>query len=277
MPECSSIDTLVTPYVDGELAAPDRRAIEQHLGACPPCRSRVDAERAVRNLLQVRKAALHLGGAPPALHARCAQLAREQDAGRPGSRRGGATAPQAWRGVTGTFTPAWRALAWRTRVAPLALAAALMLLVGGAFVYRVTGSSDRVLAAELTADHVKCFALNAVLGTRETPSTVESSVGNSFGWNVHLPEDAAREGLELVGSRPCLYGQGRVAHIMYRHNGRPVSLFMLPRTSKSEQLIEVFGHEAAIWSVANRTFVLISSEPRSEVQRMAAFVHAAFK
>jgi hypothetical protein len=50
---------------------------------------------------------------------------------------------------------------------------------------------------------------------------------------------------------------------------------MLPRTQRSEQLVEVLGHEAAIWSVGDRTFVLIAREARSEVERMAAFVHAA--
>jgi len=60
---------------------------------------------------------------------------------------------------------------------------------------------------------------------------------------------------------------------MYRHNGRPVSLFMLPHTSKSDQLIDVLGHEAAIWSVGDRTFVLVAREARSEVERLASFVH----
>ena len=92
---------------------------------------------------------------------------------------------------------------------------------------------------------------------------------------MQLPENPARAGLELVGARPCLYGQGKVAHIMYRHDGRPVSLFMLPKTSRAEQLVRVLGHEAAIWCVGNRTFVLVAREPRPEVERMASFVRAS--
>jgi hypothetical protein len=157
------------------------------------------------------------------------------------------------------------------------MAAALILLVAGAFVYRATGSSSRLMAAELAADHVKCFAMNAVLRTQHSATAVESALASGFNWNVHLPDHAEREGLELVGSRPCLYGQGQVAHIMYRHNGRPVSLFMLPRTRRADQLVNVLGHEAAIWSVGDRTFVLVAREARSEVERMAAFVHAAIR
>src|SRR6185295_4492813 len=112
---------------------------------------------------------------------------------------------------------------WAARTAPYALAASLMLVVGGAFVYQGTNSSGRLLVAELAADHVKCFAMNTALGTRQMPATVESSMASGFNWSMHLPDNPARAGLELVGSRPCLYGEGRVAHIMYRHEGRPVS------------------------------------------------------
>jgi hypothetical protein len=62
---------------------------------------------------------------------------------------------------------------------------------------------------------------------------------------------------------------------MYRHNGRPVSLFMLPRSVRAEQTLNVLGHQCAIWSVDDRTFVLVSRETRPEVERLAAFVQAA--
>src|SRR5262249_28747873 len=121
-----------------------------------------------------------------------------------------------------------RIATWRARLAPLALAASLVLLVGGAFVYQVTENSTRVMVAELTADHVKCFAMNGVLHTHEEPRTVRASMASYFGWMLQLPEEPERVGLELVGARPCLYGEGRIAHLMYRHNGMPVSVFMLP-------------------------------------------------
>jgi anti-sigma factor RsiW len=254
MPNCPSIDPLVTPYIDGELGSAERQTIEGHLGACPSCWSRVHAERAVRDLLQHRKPLLHHDSAPGELRARCAALSMQ---------------------VPAAGTPAL-GLWWRARLVPFALAAGLVLLVGGAFLFRITVTSPRVMVAELTADHIKCFAMNAVLRAQQSPASVESSMAAGFNWNVHLP-DVSQQGLELVGSRPCLYGGGKVAHLMYKHNGQPVSLFMLPDTAKAEQLVEVFGHEAAIWSVGNRTFVLIAREARSEVQRMAAFVHAAMK
>jgi anti-sigma factor RsiW len=141
----------------------------------------------------------------------------------------------------------------------------------------MTEKSARIMAAELAADHVKCFAMNRVLGTHDAAASVEATMVSSFGWRMRLPEQAARVGLELVGSRPCMYGEGKVAHIMYRHEGRPVSLFMLPNATRSHELIEVLGHEAAIWCVGNRTFVLIAREPRQEVERIASVVQASLR
>lgn len=265
MPNCQTIDPLVTPYVDGQLPDADRRIVDDHLRVCPPCHSRITAERAVHELICARRDALAQSCAPDRLRAKCrsaARLSRPDDARVP-------VAPS--RVTPGT------AVAWRTRFAPLALAASLVLIVGIAFLYQLTAASSRVMAAELAADHLKCFAMNGVLSTHDEPSTVESSMMSGFGWRMHLPSGASKAGLELVGSRPCLYGEGKVAHIMYRHRGEPVSLFMLPHESRVQELVEVLGHRAAIWCDGERTFVLLAREPKEEVERMAAAVQASMR
>ena len=254
MPDCNQIDPLVTPFVDGDITPADRHLVDRHLQACHSCRSRVSAEQAVHALLRARRSILAATEVPPGLRARLASL-------------GQAPAP-----------PAPAARSWRDRVMPLALAASLVLVVAAAFVYEATARSTTLLAAELTADHLKCFrVINNVMGTHHEPQAVESSMASGFNWQMHLPEHAEQIGLELVGARPCLYGEGIVAHIMYRHNGHPVSIFMLPRSERAEELVEVLGHQAAIWSVGNRTFVLVAREPRAEVERMTSFVHGALR
>lgn len=250
MPDCSSIDPLVTPYVDGELPAADCQAVAEHVRVCPPCRSRILAERAVRDLVRARQPALCADRAPDALRAKC--VAHGSRASR-GSR---------------TF---------RTAVGPIALAASLVLVVSGAFLYQLTGRSTDVMVAQLTADHVKCFLLHRIAGAEEPAASVERSLASAFGWPAHLPEDPGRAGLELVGERTCLYGQGRVAHIMYRHEGRSVSVFMLPNAARQDELVETLGHGAAVWSVGDRTFVLIAREGRADLERMASFVRAGLR
>jgi len=258
---CRSIEAQITPFIDGELSDTDRQNVEEHLRRCPPCHSLEAAERSVRTLVHARKPALEAPRAPDALRTKCAELARlraSRDTGADGPRR---------------LQPSVSA-SWRARATPYALAASLVMIVGGAFLYQATDKSARLLAAELTADHVKCFAMNRALGTHQEVAAVESSLASSFGWRAHLPEDPASAGLELVGSRPCLYGEGKIAHIMYRHHGKPVSLFMLPNTARTQELVEVLGHEAKIWCVGNRTFVLLSRQSKPEIEQLASFVQA---
>ena len=275
--DCRSLDALVTPYVDGELSDVDRRAVDAHLAKCPPCHSRVSAERTVREALCVRRRELAATAAPPQLRTACERLRSRQSAV-DGRRFIGAiqapehSAPE--HSALSTQHPAPRG-SLGTRLVPFALAASLVVIVGGAFAYQMTDISPTVLAAELTADHIKCFAVNALLHTQQTPSAVEAAMLGGFGWSVHLPLHPEQSNLELVGARRCLYGEGTIAHVMYRHNGQPVSLFMLPKTVRAEQLVEVLGHEAKIWCAGNRTLVLVAREPRRDVERLAEFVQTS--
>jgi anti-sigma factor RsiW len=268
MSSCSSIDHLITPFVDGEIGEPERRLVTGHLALCESCRSRVVAEQVVRDLVRERKPAICAAHAPALLRTRCAAAAMLPTP---------VAAGQASAQVASFPLRATPAAPRRARLAPLAAAASLVLIVGGAFLYQATAYSPRIMAAELAADHVKCFAMNAALGTHQSAEAVHSAMASGFGWNIDVPHGAEGEGLELVGSRPCLYGNGTAAHIMYRHHGRPVSLFMLPRTARPEQFVNVLGHQCAIWSSGDRTFVLVAREPRSDVERLAAFVHAAVR
>jgi anti-sigma factor RsiW len=261
MSDCRRIEPLVTPFIDGELADGDRDVVARHLRLCAPCASRAAAERAVRSLIhEARPGLCDARRAPEALRAKCAKLA-----GRSARRERGF-----WRAFS--FAPFSRA-----RLAPIALIASLVLIVGSAFTYQITEKSARIMAAELTADHVKCFALNGVLRTHQRAALVESAMISGFDWRMHLPDSPERAGLELVGARPCLYGEGKIAHIMYWHQGHPVSLFMLPNASRSRDLVRVLGHEAVIWCVGRRTFVLLAREPRPELERIAAFVQAGLQ
>lgn len=274
MSDCASIDPLVTAYVDDELGEADRTTIDRHLGVCEPCRSRVGAEQNVRALLLRERAAFCGARAPAVLGARCraAVVAGAPPAEivplRPRHR-----------------SPLELTISGARRAAPIAIAATVLLAVGAAAVYQASGSSVRVLAAELAADHVKCAAMNRLTGTEPEPheaaeAGVEQLLASSFAWDARLPEAPEREGLELVGSRVCLYGRGRVAHIMYRdirHLGQMVSVFMIPGQVRTAELVRSLGHEASVWSDGRRTFVLMARQSRPEVERLASFVHQSLR
>ena len=257
MSDCKSIDPLITSYVDDDVDAGTRRRVDEHVRRCPPCHSRVAAERAVRHLMQAKRPEITHDVAPAQLRDRCFALRAVKAAGAASS-------------------------TWRVRMKPLAIAAGLVLVVGGAAVFEATGRSTRLLAAELTADHLKCFGMNALVGTNSDIAAIERTMASTFDWNMHVPE-SENAGLELVGARPCFYAKGKAAHLMYRHNGRPLSVFMLPQlerpgtASNGVETVDVMGHEAVVWSQDGRTFVLISREPEQEVSRVLSVMQAELR
>lgn len=261
MHECSRIDPLVTPFVDGELSAVDSELVATHIARCPPCHSKVSSERSVRALLGAKRSQLCVSCAPAALKSRCATLA----AGRSPSPT-----------VAPFPTPAVRRSSWTARIRPLALAASLILVVGG-LVFVSTQQSTRVLAAELAVDHEKCFALNRMLATRHSAQTIQSSMSDRFGWSMHLPDMSDHQDVAVVGSRPCLYGEGMAAHLMFEHDGEPVSLFMLPHETRRDQIVDVLGHQCRIWSRGDRTFVLVARQSRVPLEEMAQMFESTFK
>jgi anti-sigma factor RsiW len=56
---------------------------------------------------------------------------------------------------------------------------------------------------------------------------------------------------------------------MYRLNGRPVSLYVIPDAERDRTSAEVFGHDAVIWSKSNVTYVLVGKEPRASLEVLA--------
>src|SRR5262245_29110764 len=139
MCSCESIERIVTSYIDGEASGAEADAIEQHLRVCEPCRMRIGAERAAHGLLKAKALALRDEHAPGALHARCRLLAA-------GHRAPAPAIPFPIPAAIPSASPS----RWRSIARPMALAASLVFVVVGAFLYRMTHTSELVIARELT-------------------------------------------------------------------------------------------------------------------------------
>jgi anti-sigma factor RsiW len=248
MPNCQEIEPLVTAWIDDVVSDEGRRIVDDHFRVCPACWRRARAEGSVRELLRSRAAEALRVEPPPDLKARCEAL--------------WAPRPTAWK------LP--RAL---TRAVPASMAAAL----AGVLIYGLTASSTRTLAAQLTLDHMKCFALASEPATPIQHDVVETQLQERYGWSVEVPGDSVAQQLRLLGGRRCLYGEGTIAHVLYRHNGSPLSLFMLPDDVRASEIVDVMGHEAIIWAQNDRTFVLLGSEPRPEMEMIASYIRQVVK
>ena len=158
------------------------------------------------------------------------------------------------------------------RLVPVAVATTLVVFTGVLFSV-VTRQSDALLAAQLTADHVKCFSLFLPAeGQTMEAAQAEQMLASRFGFDVHVPPSSDKDRVELVNARRCLYVDGRVPHLMYKSNGQDVSLFILEGETRRPADVEAFGHRTRIWSRGGNTFVLVSPATEDQVASAIDYV-----
>jgi anti-sigma factor RsiW len=253
MSKCQELDPLFAPYADGQAAPAECASVEAHLERCPPCRERVAEQRTVHAALAACRPALR-PCASEHLRARCA-----------------GHAPATTSAVS--FIRSAGARRW----VPLSLAATLVLAVAGAFLFGLNNKVE-ALAAQLTLDHVTCFQFAPQRLGHADASLASGEWMASQGWPIRIPATSAAERLELLGVRRCAMSSGRVAHILYKWRGEPLSVFVVPRTISSVQdqqdIVKKFGHEAVMWSGSGRTYVILSRAHSGDLAPLVGYVRA---
>jgi anti-sigma factor RsiW len=243
---CREIHRLTTPYVDAEASATELAVVERHLRRCPACQRRVAAERAARETLKrhCHSALVEGPPAPEALRARLSNL--PADAGSP------------------------RASRWRQVAVAAVLVGACTVSVTAIF----TQGSATVLAAQLVADHVKCFFTAADRGSLD-PVQVGDRLKSQYGFDVPVPASSPAIGLRLVGARRCLSSDGRTAHLLYSWRGASISLYVIPDDNRPATAVHVMGHDERIWSRHNRTYVFVSQETAGDLSPVVDYLQRA--
>ncbi len=250
MSECRSVCEQLAGYLDGTLGPALQAWIGRHLDVCRPCREEEEAQRAAASILRSRAPVLLAAPLPPGLRTRCqAALAAE------------------------TAAPPSHARRWFGVLVPAAVAAVLVVATAVAIVKVATARSNTVLAAELTADHLKCFKLFAS-GTSNAadPMVIEAMLRERYGFDVHVPPSSDAEALRLDGARRCSYADGRIPHVMYQAHGQNVSLFILEGVSRASADLTTFGHRARIWTRGPNTYVLVSSSAAGTLSDVVGYV-----
>ena len=245
MNECRRICEQLVAYADGTLSPAERAEITRHLEKCPPCRTVAGRECGARDVLRACAERLRTEPVPPGLRTRCHALSCASDRDRP---------------------------IWLRRLVPLTLVATLIVFTGSLFSF-VTRHSDALLAAQLTADHLKCFDLfRPADGATLDAAQAERMLVDRYGWDIHVPPSSKPDALQLVTARRCLYVDGRIPHLMYRVNGQDVSLFVLQGERRQAAELTTLGYHARIWSRGGNTFVLVSPAAEEQVASAVEYV-----
>jgi hypothetical protein len=145
-------------------------------------------------------------------------------------------------------------------------------IAGAVLLPVLTGRSTVLLAAQLALDHLKCFVIDGDAASAPiTSAQAEETIRTLYDWSLRVPAGVESEGLELVAVRRCLYGDGHAAHLLYRMNGEPVSLFIMPGLSRPAADVGVLGHTEIVWSGGDTTYRLVAGAGQSDrLQRVAS-------
>jgi anti-sigma factor (TIGR02949 family) len=266
---CKDLESLVTPYVDGEVTPEQCAAIEAHLSACPDCRRCAEAESGARAVIKRCRGSL-AASAPASLHAKCRKLAAEQSAD--GQEQ--VAASQELPFVSSKLPSPELAVPrsdWRWW-APVSLAATLMLAVAGALVFGLVSGRGTALAAQLAQDHLNCIRRVA---TRAPADPVQA--GNRWttnrGWFVKVPPSSPSDDMQFIALRRCFHGDRQeIAHALYRHRGRIVSLFIFPDDDSQRRAnLEIMGQRELIWSQGGRSYAVVADGDAADVHALKAF------
>ena len=243
---CRDVENMLPSYVDG-FERSKAAAIAAHLETCAACREAAHAQSVARVVLKARAAQL-APMAPPGLRTRI--LAN--------------TANQKSEPV----------LAWSGRLTAFAAAAMVVLTIGAVLLPVATVRSTAVLAAQLALDHLKCFTIEGDAdGEPIAAAQAEAILKREFDFTVTVPASLDAERLELMAVRRCLYGDGRAAHVMYRLDGEPVSLFIIPGLTRPAAELSLFGHDQVVWTAGDRTYMLIAgATSRNHLARVASYL-----
>jgi len=255
MADCRELEPLFAAYVDGEAADCDCAALDAHFRSCPPCRSRIEAERIVKEAVASHRSTLRTCASED-LRRRCEVSCRAHAVG-----------PAA-------AGPRPNVFARRTWV-PLSMVATVVLTVAGVFIYSLKDGAE-ALAAQLAVDHVKCFEFASPPVIIPDAKLLSREWAEARGWAVKVPESEPVEQLELLGIRRCISTEGMTAHLMYKWRGQPLSVYVLnsehPRVSSVPRLIERHGQEELIGSKKGRTYAVVTRGRPSEIEHVALYV-----
>lgn len=252
--DCAECRTLLTAYLDGELAPDRAAALEEHLKGCLACTSLLDRDRALRGA--VRSGARRFN-APPYLQARIRTAL-----GLGGQRRGAASLR-------------FLAVGWN----PAAIAASLLLAVVASSAltdaYLRGGEHDAILR-DVVAGEVRSLMANHLTDVASSDQhTVKPWFNGKLDYSPPVV-DLAAEGYPLVGGRLDYLDRRPVAALVYRHAQHAINVFVWPEAGEEQPRFDARqGYNLAYFKQGGMEFWAVSEINAADLRDFANRLTAA--
>ena len=256
--QCADVRLLIHACLDNELDAADSVRLTRHLTDCPACSRMFECQMRVKEALQRAKPQHAL---PDAVRARVLAALPSSASASPASR-----------------PAAHRMRAWRA--APMALAASLLLLVGGGFgvAWQRHASDSAAIGIDAVSDHVRSLQqahLTDVLTSDR--HTVKPWFDGKLDYSPQLRDlDAA--GFVLVGGRLDVLHGRRVAAIVYRRRLHAINLFQWPEVALDSMPTSADagdGYTTVHWTQNGMTYWAVSNLDHAELGAFATAFRAS--
>jgi len=239
---------MVDAYLDGELSASDSAEFERALEACPDCRKRLEAGRAMSGLLRE----LPLEPAPDLLRAR---VEREL------------------RAIAGALRPAapGRNMRWMAMAASLIVAVSIGW-VGGTLTGRVGPGDD-----ELVSTFMRVASSEHAVDVASTDRhTVKPWFAGRIDYSPPV-HDLTSAGFPLEGGRVDVVGGRKVSVLVYRHNQHRIALSLWPSSAADvpAKVTMRDGFSMAEWRHAGFEMHAVSDIAPAEMSAFAAALDKA--
>ncbi len=244
---CKAVRSRLFEYLDGEVPAEQRSALEAHFGSCPDCRHFVELEQAFH---EIYVAPLRPDPPPPAVHERVVRLLA--DLGRPPESR-------------------WRRPLPRRGAAVTVAVAAIFVAVLAALVLtsaRREASASLLLLADASVEQHQRLARGLLPFdiARGSPKEAERWFANKLDFNVRLP-DLKDDKLTFLGGRISHLREIEVAALEYRVDQKNVTLFIMPSEAYQRlglqaepkfKMVNRQGYDVIVWTAHGAAYALVS-------------------
>lgn len=247
--KCQDCEELLHPYVDGELDAARRSAVEEHLQTCAACREELKQLQMLRRALQLPELRQ---GASEMLRQRLLNELKKADAR---ERR-----------------PAWPA--WGAAIAAGVLAVALFWNFaphGGPSQQELAAMDDAMVdsAVDQQQDAQKDDHLTELASA--DPKAVQSWFSGKLAYVPPVP-DLSAQGYALVGGRLDKVNGEPAAALTYQHGDDVVTVFVCAAQhgDKNLDLDSDDGYQVAYWTKGQLSFWVVSKLDLDRVKALGS-------
>jgi anti-sigma factor RsiW len=256
--QCERARELLSPYLDGELSAEERRAVAAHIEGCRSCATQVDDFRRIgRTLAEAGREP-----APKALALRVrANLAREAE-GQEGRIASSLAKPAPGRPAS--------ALHGLMRQAAVIAAACVLSALATWWIVGTAGEASR-LEQEVLAAHVRSLLQDSPIQVASSDAhTVKPWFAGRIDFSPEV-KDLAADGFPLLGGRLDFVGGRRVGAVVYKRRLHTINVFMWPSAGPGDaapRLVARNGYNLLAWSRGGVDYWAVSDLSAGDLRQL---------